>query len=174
MKTREEILEYKRQYREKNKEEILKKAREYRLKNKEKIKEYKKNNREKINDTYRKYIKKRKENDVLFKISYNVRRLVSLSIRKQKYSKKTKAHEILGCSFEDFKKHIESLWEDWMNWDNYGLYNGELNYGWDIDHIIPNSSAMTEEEIIKLNHYTNLKPLCSYVNRYVKKNTPQS
>ena len=34
-----------------------------------------------------------------------------------------------------------------MNWENYGLYNGELNYGWDIDHIIPISSAKTEEEV---------------------------
>jgi len=45
-----------------------------------------------------------------------------------------------------------------MNFDNYGKYNGEFNFGWDIDHIIPTSSAKTEEEIIKLNHYTNLKP----------------
>ena len=56
-----------------------------------------------------------------------------------------------------------------MNWENYGLYNGELNYGWDIDHIIPNSSALTEDEFIKLNHYTNLQPLCSKVNRHIKR-----
>jgi hypothetical protein len=55
-----------------------------------------------------------------------------------------------------------------MNWDNYGLYNGESNYGWDIDHIIPSSSAITEEELIKLNHFTNLQPLCSYINRKIK------
>ena len=57
-----------------------------------------------------------------------------------------------------------------MNWDNYGLYNGELGYGWDIDHIKPISSASTEQEVITLNHYTNLQPLCSKVNRDVKKN----
>ena len=56
-----------------------------------------------------------------------------------------------------------------MNWDNQGLYNMELNYGWDLDHIIPLSSATTEEEIIKLNHYTNLQPLCSRVNRDIKR-----
>ena len=49
-------------------------------------------------------------------------------------------------------------------WENYGLYNGELNYGWDIDHIIPISTAKTEEEIIKLNHYTNLQPLWRFDN----------
>ena len=55
-----------------------------------------------------------------------------------------------------------------MSWNNYGLYNGELNYGWDIDHIMPLSSAKTQEDIIKLNHYSNLQPLCSYHNRWVK------
>jgi hypothetical protein len=56
-----------------------------------------------------------------------------------------------------------------MTWDNYGLYNGELNYGWDIDHIKPVSSAKTISELIGLNHYTNLQPLCSKVNRDIKK-----
>ena len=39
----------------------------------------------------------------------------------------------------------------------------------DIDHIIPISTAKTEEEIIKLNHYSNLQPLCSYTNRVIKR-----
>mgnify|MGYP000907082163 FL=1 len=74
-----------------------------------------------------------------------------------------------GCTFEEFKLYMESKFEPWMNWDNHGLYNGELNYGWDIDHIIPISSATSQQEILKLNHYTNLQPLCSYTNRYIKK-----
>ena len=56
-----------------------------------------------------------------------------------------------------------------MSWNNKGLYNGEFNFGWDIDHIIPLSSGKTEEDIIKLNHYTNLQPLCSRINRDIKK-----
>ena len=56
-----------------------------------------------------------------------------------------------------------------MNWSNHGLYNGQLNYGWDIDHIIPLSSVKTEEDVIRLNHYTNLQPLCSFVNRVIKR-----
>ena len=74
-----------------------------------------------------------------------------------------------NMSKEDVKKYLESKFEPWMNWENYGLYNGELNYGWDIDHIIPISSTKTEEEVYRLNYYTNLQPLCSYTNRYIKK-----
>jgi len=68
------------------------------------------------------------------------------------------------------KEFSESKFEYWMTWENRGLYNGELNYGWDIDHIIPISSAKNEEEIIKLSHYTNLQPLCSKINRNIKNN----
>lgn len=56
-----------------------------------------------------------------------------------------------------------------MTWENYGKYNGELNHGWDIDHIIPLDSAETEEELLDLCKFTNLQPLCSYTNRYIKK-----
>jgi hypothetical protein len=58
-----------------------------------------------------------------------------------------------------------------MNWKNHGKYkNDTFNFGWDIDHIIPLSSAKSKEELIKLHHYTNIQPLCSYVNRHLKRN----
>ena len=60
-----------------------------------------------------------------------------------------------------------------MTWENHGNWNGipsELNTAWDIDHITPTSSAKTEEELLKLNHYSNLQPLCSYTNRIMKRN----
>jgi hypothetical protein len=39
------------------------------------------------------------------------------------------------------------------------------NHGeWHLDHIIPLASATTEEEIIKLNHYTNFQPLWAEEN----------
>jgi hypothetical protein len=43
-----------------------------------------------------------------------------------------------------------------MNWSNRNL--------WHIDHIIPLASAKTEEEMIKLCHYTNLQPLWAIEN----------
>jgi hypothetical protein len=45
----------------------------------------------------------------------------------------------------------EEKFTEGMSWDNKNE--------WHIDHIIPLSSAQTEEELYKLCHYTNLQPL---------------
>lgn len=116
----------------------------------------------------------------LFRLKRNMTSMVYNAFRNNGYSKNGKrTHEIISCDFESFKNHIETQWslpsnlnengEVWMSWDNYGRYNGELNYGWDIDHRMPTSSAKTEEELIGLFKYTNLQPLCSYVNRTLKR-----
>ena len=99
----------------------------------------------------------------------NVRATIGIAIRKSGYKKGGKTFEILKCSVDEFKKHIESKFESWMTWENHGKYNGQLNYGWDLDHIIPISSAKTEDEVYKLNCFTNFQPLCSYINRYIKR-----
>lgn len=84
------------------------------------------------------------------------------------YKNGSKIHNILGISYQEFRKHIEKQFESWMTWDNHFIYNGELNYGWQLDHIIPLSSAKNEEELIKLSHYTNLQPICGYTNMHLK------
>ena len=94
--------------------------------------------------------------------------MIGNSLRFNGYVKNSKTEDILGCAFEDFKLYLENKFEPWMTWDNYGKFNSELNYGWDIDHIIPLDTAETEDDIIRLNHYTNLQPLCSYTNRHIK------
>ena len=101
----------------------------------------------------------------LFKLKSSIRRTIKNSIKRKNIQKKSKTIEILGCSIKEFKEYLESKFESWMNWENYGIYNGELNYGWDVDHIIPLSSAKSEDELLKLFHYTNLQPLCSKINR---------
>ena len=145
----------------------------YRQDNKDKLKiqkdKWKENNKEKIKEYNKEYNINRKKTDPIYRLN----RLISSIIRKSFYhngfKKSSRTYEIIGISFDEFKLYIESKFEDWMTWENRGLYNGELNYGWDIDHIIPLSTAETEEDIIKLNHYTNLQPLCSKVNRDIKK-----
>jgi len=165
----EKVKDRKKKYYEANKDVILAKNK---LNEDKKIKrkEYDNKNRESKNEYQKLYFKNRRENDPIFKLSNNLRGLINISIKNNGHKKKSKTKDMLGCSFEEFKIYLESKFESWMSWENYGKYNGELNYGWDIDHIIPSSSAKTEEELLKLNHYTNLQPLCSYTNRYIKSN----
>lgn len=108
--------------------------------------------------------------DDLFKLKRRIRSLIVYSFSAKKTNKVSTTEIILGCSFQEFKLYLESQFEHWMTWENYGKFNGTPNFGWDIDHIIPVSSAQNREELIKLNHHTNMRPLCSYVNRYVKRN----
>jgi len=88
---------------------------------------------------------------------------------KNKKDKLLEAEKILGCTLEEFKVHIEQQFEDWMNWNNHGVYTGFKKQTWHFDHYIPLASAKTIEEIIKLNHYSNIKPLDSYINCKLKK-----
>lgn len=174
-RNKDKMIKKRKGYRDKNKEKELIRCKKYRDKNKEKIKSkrkiYLKNNKEKITKTKSNYVKKRLISDSQYKLIFNIRRAICNSLTKNGYKKNTKTTNILGCSFEEFKVHLESKFELWMTWHNHGKYNGNFNFGWDIDHIKPLSSAACEEDIIRLNHYTNLQPLCSYINRVVKRNT---
>lgn len=134
---------------------------------KSKVKTWRKENASKVRATRKKY-RDKKRLDFAYRLKENVGNLIRHAFRSKSTRKKERTEKILGCSVEDFKKHIESKFEPWMNWNNYGLFNGEKNFGWDIDHIIPTSTAKTEEDLYRLNNYKNLQPLCSYTNRYIK------
>ena len=68
---------------------------------------------------------------------------------------------LLGCSVEQLKSHLESQFKPGMNWDNHG------KYGWHIDHIIPCAAfdLSKPEEQRKCLHYSNLQPLWAEENR---------
>lgn len=150
----------------KQNKEWIKQNLEYRKKY---YKNYCLDNKQEINANKLNYKKQRKQKDNLFKLSSSIRNLISSSLKKQNISKISKTYKILGCTYQEFKLYIESQFQSWMTWENYGLYNGEFNFGWDFDHIIPLRSALNEKEIIELNHYTNFQPLCSKINRDIKK-----
>lgn len=160
-------------YRNTHKKQAKLYQKQYRETHKEKLKiaksiwnkSYRENNKEKLNFNER----VRKKNDSLHKLRGLMRTAIGQALKKKGYRKNSKTATFLGCSFEFLKNYIESKFQNWMNWENHGKYNGQLNFGWDIDHIIPLCSAKTKKELIKLFHYTNLQPLCSQTNRYIKK-----
>ena len=120
---------------------------------------------EKRNKRYNERLKK----DNSFRIRHNMKVNLKKYLKSKNEKKDDKMINIVGCAYKEFIIYIESKFENWMNWDNYGLYNGDFNYGWDLDHIIPVSSAETKDEIKKLYHYLNFQPLCSKINRDIKK-----
>ena len=69
------------------------------------------------------YKKNRKKTDVIYNLSCSIRRLINNSINRSNYTKISKTCSILGCSYKEFKIHIESKFEEWMDWNNKGLYN---------------------------------------------------
>lgn len=169
--------EYKNKVKEYQKEYHKTNGKEYRNKNKDRLKEYDKNYRKnpevkkRLNKNITLKNKIKKSKDPLYKLTCSIRSIISNNFKSIGFKKSERTEKILCCSFEEFKLYLESKFEDWMNWDNKGLYNPEkFNFGWDIDHIIPLSTAKCEEDIIKLNHFTNLQPLCSKINREIKSN----
>jgi len=112
--------------------------------------------KEKSQTTRRKYQTKRKKSDSIFKLIKDMRSNLCRIIRGQGYTKKSSCNDIYGCSWEQLKNHIESQFKDGMSWENRGE--------WHIDHIIPLVNATTEEQLIRLNHFTNLRPLWAKEN----------
>jgi hypothetical protein len=132
--------------------------------NKDKYKKYKNINKSKIKDYINEYDKKRKVIDPKYKLVKNIRCMIHRAFNNNGYSKNSKNFDILGCTYEFFLEYIISQFEPWMTLENNGIYTGNYDETWQIDHIQPISNATTIEEAIKLNHYTNLRPLCSRKN----------
>lgn len=63
--------------------------------------------------------------------------------------------ELLGCTTEELRLHLEAQWAEGMSWDNYGTH------GWHIDHIKPCASFDLSDPAQQRTcfHYTNLQPL---------------
>lgn len=70
------------------------------------------------------------------------------SIGKRKIAR---TFEMLGYSSDDLKQHIERQFTGGMAWENMGQ--------WHIDHIVPISTAETQEDVVRLNQLPNLRPL---------------
>lgn len=142
---------------ENNKKEILLKQK---IKNntpeaKQKHKQWRENNRDHIRN-YDNNRKKDPNKGPLLKLHDSVFCGIRRGMKYVKGNKNQSSLKTLGLeNWEDFRKYIEIYWQEGMTWDNYGNKENQ----WSIDHTIPISSAKTEEEVYKLNHYTNLKPM---------------
>jgi 5-methylcytosine-specific restriction endonuclease McrA len=130
--------ENQKRYYQKNKVERISKNREYELLNYDKVKE-----------NHRLYNNKRRKHDVNFRLIDNCRSRINVALKGQ--LKEKTFFDLIGCSIQDFKLHLEQQFTLKMNWENYGNY-------WEIDHVIPLSKGGTF-------YYKNTQPLTITENR---------
>ena len=139
--TKSEKAEYNKLYYQKNKAKLNAQHKAWKAENLESRQKY-----------MREYNANRYASDELFKLSRNLRARLRNAFhytRNQTYkTKKKSTEEILGCSFEEFKDWIESQFTEGMTF--YNIH---------IDHIIPLSSAKDVDELYKLGHFTNCRPM---------------
>lgn len=165
---KETLRRYNEEYRLKYKSKLAASSVEYYEKNKVRIKninsknkshrsnynkQYYNENKTQILKYKGQYLSNRYKTDSLFKIKHLLRSRLNDACKERGFKKSTKTIQILGCSYEQFKLYIESLFIPGMNWTNYG------KFGWHIDHIIPLAHAKTQQELETLCHYKNLQPL---------------
>ena len=138
-------------YYQKNKERIIKQQKEY-----SSLPEVKKRNCERE--------KKKRNEDPSYKIQTNVSRLVRMYLHKGGGEKNVRLWNILPYTPQELREHLESQFEDWMSWDNYGTGKGK----WNVDHIIPQSKLLYDSlehpNFFKCWDLSNLRPLCSIEN----------
>lgn len=134
-------------------------------------KAYQQANAEHIRNRRRPYMRKwaadRLRNDPNYRLLSNLRKRVYNSVKHGFKSAHTM--ELVGCSIDEVKSHLESQFKEGMSWDNYGK--------WHIDHIRPCASfdLTKEAEQRACFHYSNLQPLWAVENlskgdKYVQAN----
>lgn len=95
--------------------------------------------------------KRKLKEDPKYRLSRRLRNRLWYALQKKSWKKNTKFSAYIGCTLDELKAHIESLFVAEMTWENMG--------SWHIDYIVPLSSALTEEAMYKLCHFSNLTPL---------------
>jgi hypothetical protein len=117
--------------------------------------EYRRNNRDKVNtwrrNQYHRNCDNPDEKFIQKRIKENLARRMRFILRGTQKSQKT--CEILGCSPEELKAHLETTFTEGMSWDNYG--------DWHIDHIVPCAAFNQgdEQERMACWNWRNLRAL---------------
>lgn len=166
---RQENKEYKREYDKnyqlKNKITIKEKQAQYYNTNRkillEKAKQYGKEHRKERN----KYHVEWKNKDVQRRLSHNISSMMWKLLKRNKNN--IHWEKLVDYTLDDLKQHLESKFDHWMNWNNYGIW--ELNKDkWHIDHIKPQSyftfTSYKDKQFQECWTLNNLQPLKASIN----------
>lgn len=157
---------YQKEHDSKNKEDIARRDKLRRIKNSEMISirrkaAYMRRTPEEIEEKrvyMRTYIRERLRRDIPFRLLSKARNRLWYVAKGT--AKAGRTVELLGCTPEELKIHIEKQFKPGWTWADWGPV-------FEIDHIIPCSKFdMTDPEQQKqCFHFTNLQPLLKAVNR---------
>lgn len=137
---------------------------------------YRQNNKEKIKHKQKLYYHNVIKNNIFLTLRQKISASVCKSIKKAGGSKNNKSIlNYLTYSIEKLKLYLESFWEPWMSWENYGKYivdswndQDQLTWKWNIDHVIPQSdlpyTSMDDENFKKCWALENLRPYSAKQN----------
>lgn len=141
----------------------------YRDKRKEQKREYDKIysqiNKEKINKRRNKWEREKRIKDPNFKLRKNISCIIRNVLKERNIGKRSPTWQMLPYTPQQLREHLESLWQPWMTWGNYGIYDANKQT-WQIDHILPqNSFDLTNyEQFLKCWELSNLQPLDTIEN----------
>lgn len=132
----------------------------YQLTNPEKKKQYQNKWKNKNKEYFKKWRYEKYHNDPNFKLRIILGNRLNEILRKNNTYKNSNITQLLGCSLEELKKHLEKQFNSSMSWDNHGIF-------WEVDHIKPCAAfdLTNLEEQKQCFHYTNLQPLSKSNNR---------
>lgn len=175
----DKIAKYKKEYYLQNKEKITTKNQNYYKKNKNKIiknsQSWVQKNKEHRRAYEKKYRKEKRKNP-LVKMKETISAQIRNALKRKASSKRgDSVLDYLPYSLNDLKNYLESQFEYWMSWENWGVYNSNTwddndpsTWTWQIDHIIPHSSfeylSMNDEGFLKCWSLNNLRPLSAKEN----------
>lgn len=157
----EKELARSRKYRQENREDMQVKSKAYYQENREAclamVKDWSVRNRTRLRQQQAKYLRERRANDLNFRLAHSLRTRLR---RAMGNLKRHKTLDLTGCTIEELRVHLESLFLPGMSWENYG------RTGWHIDHRIPCCNFdMTDDTAVKqCFHFTNLQPLWAMDN----------
>lgn len=127
-----------------------------------KNRERKKANRKKHRATTNAYTRKKRAEDPCFRLRTNIGSTIAHIFAGRKAHKNGSFVKKVGYTMDELKAHIESQFEDWMTWENYGPYDPNRRT-WQLDHIKPASdfyyTSMDDEAFKECWALSNLRPL---------------
>ena len=135
-----------------NKEQMNDRTRQWKLDNEEKHKAKKKQYylRPEIKKVANARERKRYKEDEMFRVKKLIQHSLWWYCKKRNVKKEGRTYELLGYTVKELKEHLESLFKEGMTWDNQGE--------WHIDHRIPASYFMREDQMRECFALDNLKP----------------